>query len=292
VTTEPEQGREQEPPAQPPGRTIARRDLEVVIRRALELSVRDSDAAEDALAEGEVVRIAAELGLEPRHVRQALFELPGMRVAPHWAERYFGSPILASGRAVPTRSDVAMRRLEDYLVTREYLQIVRRRRDQIAFTPAEDTISSIARGLLRPSRRHHLARARRVLLSVRDIDADTAHVSLEADLDEQRRESVRGGLLGGGVVGVVVGSLGALGVDMLAGPGVGATVAQILAFSGGVAASATAGLAAAGAAFRRRMGEARIELEGLLDRVERGERLEPPPAPWRRRLQGRFFGDR
>jgi hypothetical protein len=276
----------------PPERAIARRDLEIVIRRALELSARDADAGDDAVAEGEVVRIAAELGLEPHHVRQALFELPGMRVERHWAERYFGPPILAAGRAVPSRGDVTLRRLEDYLVTREYLQIVRRRSDQVAFTPAEDTISSIARGLLRPSRRHHVARARRVLLSVRELDPETTHVSIEADLDEQRRESVRGGLLGGGVVGVVVGSLGALGVDMVAGPGVGTTIAQILAFGGGVAVSTTAGLAAAGAAFRRRMSEARIELEGLLDRLERGERLEPPPAPWRRRLQGKIFGDR
>ena len=38
------------------------------------------------------------------------------------------------------------------------------------------------------------------------------------------------------------------------------------------------------------MDEARVELEGLLDRAERGEPLEPPPAPWRKRLQMRMLG--
>jgi hypothetical protein len=35
---------------------------------------------------------------------------------------------------------------------------------------------------------------------------------------------------------------------------------------------------------------AKFEVTGLLDRLEHGERLEPPPAPWRRRLQLRLFG--
>jgi hypothetical protein len=40
------------------------------------------------------------------------------------------------------------------------------------------------------------------------------------------------------------------------------------------------------------MKDARTELESLLDRAEHGERLEPPPAPWRRRLQMKFLGSR
>jgi hypothetical protein len=272
-----------------PGRAIARRDLEAVIRRAVELSVQDA-SADEVLAEGEVVRIAAELGLQPQHVRQALYELPGLRAQPHWAERYFGPAILTASRPVPGAPESTLRRLEDYLVTREYLQIVRRKGDQVALAPADDTISSIARGLLRSGKRHHVAKAQRVLLSVRPLDAQNAHVRIEADLEDKRRESVRGGLFGGGVAGLIVGSLGAVGVDMALGPGLATTIAQTLALGGGIAASATAGIAAAGAGFRRRMAEARMEIDGLLDRLERGDRLEPPPAPWRRRLQGRFFG--
>jgi hypothetical protein len=44
--------------------------------------------------------------------------------------------------------------------------------------------------------------------------------------------------------------------------------------------------------FRSRLGLARRELAHLLDRVETGQRLEPPPPPWRRNLQERLFGTR
>jgi hypothetical protein len=44
--------------------------------------------------------------------------------------------------------------------------------------------------------------------------------------------------------------------------------------------------------FKTRMAAAKLELDGLLDRAERGDRLEPPPAPWRRRLQLKMTGQR
>ena len=52
---------------------ISRRDLPAVVKRAAELAAVEGDA-EEAISEEEVVRIAAELGLSERHVRQALFE--------------------------------------------------------------------------------------------------------------------------------------------------------------------------------------------------------------------------
>jgi hypothetical protein len=133
-------------PAQdaPAARSIVRRDFEQVIRRAAELSLSDTDP-DDNLSEDEVLRIAKELGLPAHHVRQALFELPDLKVRPQWYDRYFGPAVFSVNRVVPTRKEQALRRVEDYLVTREYLQIVRRKGDTIAFVPADDTISSLAR---------------------------------------------------------------------------------------------------------------------------------------------------
>jgi hypothetical protein len=275
----------------PPQRALARRDLEAVIRRAAELSHSEADA-EERISADEVVRIASELGLPQHHVLQALNELPTLKAEPSWTQRYFGVPIVTGTRRVPGEAPQTSRRVEDYLTTREYLQIVRRVRDQVLFEPAEDAISSLARGLLRPGSRHHIARARRLLLTVAPLDAASTHVRLEADFTDQRSRYVRAGIGGGAVGGIMLGALGAVAVDVTLAPSLAATIGSVLAFGGGVAASVTAGIMSAGARFRARLDHAREEIDALLDRVESGGRLDPPPAPWRRRLQMRLFGER
>lgn len=275
----------------PPGRAVTRRDLEAVIRRATELSYSEGDA-EERLSEDEVVRIASELGLQPRHVRQALYELPSLKPMPSWTQRYYGVPIISASRTAPGEAPATARRIEDYLTTREYLQIIRRVREQVLFEPAEDAISSLARGVLRPGSRHHLSRARRVLLTVTPLDEATTHVRIEADLTDQLRRYVRGGIGGGLAGGLIIGAVGATVIDATLAPSVVATMGQFIAFGGGVAASVAAGIMSAGARFRARLAHAREEIDALLDRVEAGGRLEPPPAPWRRRLQQKLFGER
>ena len=60
---------------EPDAPRITREDLQLVIRRAAELYTAETDA-DERLSESEVLRIADELGLPGRHVRQALYELP------------------------------------------------------------------------------------------------------------------------------------------------------------------------------------------------------------------------
>lgn len=276
--------------AQEPGRFIARSDLEQVIRRAAELSLSDTDA-EDNLSEDEVLRIATELGLPAHHVRQALFELPDLTVRPRWYDRYFGPAVFSVNRVVPSRKEPALRRVEDYLVTREYLQIVRRKGDTIAFIPADDTISSVARALARPGSRHPISRASRVMLGVHTLPDDDSHVRFDVDLSDARREAVRRGIGYGAIVSLGTGSLaaalaGSAGVDVLG------QIPEIIAFGGAVAGTVAVSVSVAASRFRTRVFAAKMELTGLLDRLERGDRLDPPPAPWRRKLQLRLFGDR
>lgn len=273
-------------------RNISRRDFEVVIRRAAELSASEADGEDDSLSEDEAIRIATELGLPPRYVRRALYELPGLD-EPVSEPGWFPEPILTASRVVPGRADPLLRQIEEYLSTREYLQVVRRRSGRAFLMPADDAISNLARGLLRPSRRYHMARARRVVVSVRPIDDETAHLQFAMDMSDQRKTAIRtgwtlgtiGGLLVGGFAAVVVGSIGSVGP-----PTAIQTAGSIMAFASGFAATAAATLTASRAALRRKLASAKFELDGLLDRAEYGERLDPPPAPWRRRLQQRLLG--
>jgi hypothetical protein len=279
------------PPAQrPTSRSIARSELEQVIRRAAELSIRDADADEQ-LSEDEVLRIATELGLPAHHVRRALFELPELSVRGRWYDRYFEPPVFTVARVVPGRSQLTLRRIEEYLVTREYLQIVRRRGENLALVPADDTISSLARAFFRPGSKHHLARAKRVLVGVHAIPEGDAHVRIDVDLSQDRSGSVKGATVAGILGGTIAGGIAAGIASGVAGPILG-PVPEILAFGGGMAATIAAAFSIAASRFRNRLYAAKFEVTGLLDRLEHGERLEPPPAPWRRRLQSKFLGGR
>ncbi|HEX6938992.1 MAG TPA: hypothetical protein VF158_06230 [Longimicrobiales bacterium] len=263
-----------------------------MIRRAAELYAADAEA-DERISEEELLRIAAELGLPPRHVRQALLELPDAPADASLLDRLCGPAAVRGTRVVVRDADLTYRRLDEYLTTREYLQPVRRKVRRGWYTPAGDFVSKIARGLSRPKGRFHLARARGVALAVEPLDARSAHVRLDVDLSGRRREAVAAGATGGGIVGAALGAgLAAVaagaGAD-IAGP-YGAAAAGMLAFGGGLCTSLAAGIAIARAHFRKQLSSARLEVEGLLDRLERGEPLEPPPAPWRRRLRASVEG--
>jgi hypothetical protein len=275
-------------PARQPGRAIAREDFEQIIHRAAELTLRDADADEQ-LSEAEVMRIATELGLPAHHVQRALFELPELNVQPRWYDPYYGGPVFSVARVVPSAAPLTLKRVEEYLVTREYLQIVRRRGDNLALVPADDAISSIARAFTRSGSRHHIAKATRVLVNVHELPDENAHVRFDVDLSRDRQRSARGAASAGLVGGVIVGGVAAHLIGISTPAALGA-LPEVLAFSGGLAGTFAATFSSAARRFRGRMMEAKLELTGLLDRLESGERLDPPPAPWRRRLRSRMLG--
>jgi hypothetical protein len=60
-----------------------------------------------------------------------------------------------------------------------------------------------------------------------------------------------------------------------------------------VTGAATAGLTwAVGRSHRNKLAEVRAEVEGVLDRLETGESLDPPPPSWRRWVKRQFHGAR
>lgn len=269
--------------------SIARTDLEGVIRRAVDLSLAEHEG-EERLSEDEVVRVATELGLPARLARQALYEMPAIEAAPSAFANTFGSAIVSASRSVPGDAQRVRDRIEDYLAGHEYLHLLRRRGGRLHFAPAEDTLSSLARGLLRPRSRFHLARARRVVLDVRPLDENASHVQIATDFAEQRRSAIQGAFAGGTIAAGVGAGLGALLAHGLTAFAVPSHVPEVLGALGGFGAALWGSVKYAGYRFRHRMLEAKLELDGLLDRAEHGDRLEPPPAPWRRRLQQRIQG--
>jgi hypothetical protein len=280
------------PPVPPaPEEGIDRHGLELVIRRAAELAAQEADA-DERLSESEVLRVAEELGLPGRHVRQALYELPRTTEPdPGPLARWYGTSAVSGTRVVPGTPEQVLPRLEDYLVTREFLQVLRRQGGRASFHPADDAISNVARAVRRPQRQWQIARARRVLVEVRPMPAQESHVRLELDLGHHRNGAVTGGLIGGILVGIplAAGAFFPLGHVLL--PVLGDTAAYATGFLAGAttfAGSVAGGLTLARNSFRNRLDSARLELAGLLDRLEGGDRLDPPPAPWLRGLRSRI----
>lgn len=269
--------------------SIKRNDLPAVVKRAAELASISDDVSEE-LPEDEVIRIAAELGLPERHVRQALFEGVREETEPTFLDRQFGVPRIMASRAVPFEPDKARRALEDYFVTYEYLQVVRRQANTTTFEPAIDAVSKVARAFQRSSK-HQLAAAQGIEISIRPLEAGWSHVRVRAVYEDDRRSKVIGSGIFGAVVGIPTGgfltmivgglSTGVLGTEL--GIAIGG-VAGIAAFSSVMAAT----LASERNRWRRWRQRTQDQAEAVLDRLEKADDLRPPPAPWIRKLKMKF----
>ncbi|MGH7467699.1 MAG: hypothetical protein ACRENP_06885 [Longimicrobiales bacterium] len=269
---------------------ITRQGLEQVIRRAVELSLAEQDAG-DQVSEDELVKIAEELGLSARHARQALYERsPEEQTEPRFLDRHFGVVNVVTMRSIGCDVQIAQGRLEDYLVTGEYLQIRRRQGVNAYFEPAEDAFSSIARAFSRPSGRFHIARVQRAYLSVRPLEAGWCHVRLEMSYPEKRRDHVIYAAVFGSMAGLFTGGITAVGIAIAVGNN---AVGVPLAVAGGLASAAgvfTGVWVLFRNAYRKWLGRSRDEADAVLDRLEQGEDLRPPASPWLRRLQQRLRG--
>lgn len=265
------------------GRSLTRAQFEEVLRRATELAQAEPDTGEGEarISESELLRIAGEVGLPEAHVRRALVELDSRPAGPTtWTDRWFGLPMVSVSRVVPGTPDELLGKLDDFLVAGQLLQPLRRGRDFNTYRPAVDWISRFAQAAASTSRRYYWASAREVEVWVSAVDPHRTLVELRVD-PGVRSEAV-GGAIGGGIGGA--GGMVGVGVA-LAVTGVlpvAAAVAVAVAGAGGVGyVSARWGRSHV----EKRHGEVKEELEGVLDRLEIGEGLEPPPASWRRWVQ-------
>jgi hypothetical protein len=265
---------------------ISRRDLPAVVKRAAELAEVEGDA-EEQLPEDEVIRIAAELGLSERHVRQALLEGVQEEVELGFLDRQLGVPRIMATRAVPMPPAQARAALEDYLMTREYLQVIRRQSVSTSFEPADDMVSKVARSVSR-SKKHCLAAAEGVELTIRELQPGWSHVRLKAVYPSARKLHVGGAIAGivgvGGFGGAVAGiAVSIVSSGVLADP---ASVALGVTTSLGILGGSAVGFwAIARNNFRNWRQRTVNEADAVLDRLEKGDELRPPPSPWLRKIQ-------
>lgn len=265
---------------------ITRRDLPAVVKRAAELAELEGDA-EEAISEEEVVRIAAELGLSERHVRQALFEGPREEPEPSLLDRQLGVPRFMATRAVPLTPEQTRRALEDYLVTREYLQIVRRQALSTSFEPADDAVSKLARSFSR-SKKHCLGSAEGVDITARELQPGWTHVRLRAVYPDKRKSELIGAGIASVFMGVPIGAFTTVIFGGLAATGLGEPAGLAVGAATGMAAftaTTVAFFASVRSRYRRWRERTLIEAESILDRLEKSDELRPPAAPWLRKLQ-------
>ncbi len=266
-------------------RSLTRQEFDAVIRRAAELAAAERDAGEGRLSEGEVYRIAHEVGLTERHVRSALDEMrgpgPGRASA---LDRLYGPATVRSSRVVGGTIPLLTDQINEFLVASQLLQRVRRTSDFLMYQPSLDWASQLARMASFSSREHYIASAKSV--EVRFDGVDSGRTLIEFFVDPGARdEEILGAAFGGGAAG---GSCG-LGVGLVASLVVPPVLAVGVGVIVGLGVWVGIGLAA-GRRYRERVAQVRAEVEGVLDHLEDGRSLEPPPASWRRWVKRQFHG--
>lgn len=247
---------------------LSNRDFELVIRRAAELQARDSEGpGGDGVDEQEVLRIGRELGLSSQHLHRALAEVHGSEISESGVmTRAFGPDSIRVGRAIRGDATQFAPVLENHLVNREYLSVLRRHPDRIVFTRSAGATATVGRAMSKAFNRMPPLDVSNLETTVRQIDEDYTYVSLATTLGAQRTgtaiTSIGGGLCGGGTaaafLGIAVAPVAALGgVPIL-----------LAAYYGGRHYYSNA------------LDQARVKMESLLDRLEHGDltrsKTQPP----------------
>jgi hypothetical protein len=182
--------------------------------------------------------------------------------------------VVRASRAVPGDRKEVQRRVEEHFRSRESLQSVRRRAGRSLWEPAGSLVSKMQRTLDVGGRGYELAEARTVELAVAGLEEGWSLVTLTVDLRNVRTEHGVGWSAGsaGGAVGATIVAVAAVGVPLIVAlPAVAALAV---------------GTSAAGGRWTLERKRERMELvlEGLLDRLEQGDELEPRRPDWRERL--------
>lgn len=266
------------------GRALSRREFDAVIRRAAELATSDPDAGEGSLTEAELFRIAGEVGLPEKHVRRALADVRSGIEGGTVVDRIFGPSSVRAFRVVPAEPEEVAAELDEFLVASQLLQPVRRGVSVLQYRPAVDWASQLARAASFTSRKYYIASAKSVEVQLEALDEERTLVEILVD-PGTRGDDIAGAVFGGGIAGGGAGTLAAWGLATVTPIGLAVGVGALL----GV--GVWSGVAyATGRSHKRKLLEVRTELEGVLDALETGDSLEPPPASWRRWVKRHFHG--
>ena len=241
---------------------IDRKALERIVRRAAELQAGAAEIGE-GLTSKEVLALGKDVGIPEGYLRQAMLE-EQTRAADEqgvgtWAW-ITGPRSIAATRVVPGDRASVERSLNRWMMEEELLQPKRQYVDRTTWEARPGAFASIQRALS-GRRRYSLASAAQISSQVVPLEPGFCLVRLEADVSQQRRNRISGG--------VVLTTLGwaMTGAAMLITPPL--AIAQLLTMIPGV------GLSLLGATVARthRGANERVQvgLEQVLDRLERGD---------------------
>lgn len=264
--------------------SLTRRQFDAVIRRAAELAESEADSGEGRFSEVELFRIAEEVGLSEAHVRTALTEVRSGGDPSRLMDRVFGPATVRASRVVEGDTDRVSDEIDDFLVASQLLQPVRRSRERLQYRPALDWASQLARAASFSSRKYYVASAKSVEVTLQRVDDERVLIEFLVD-PGTRSDDVAGAIIGGVAAGGAVGGVGGVALASLAPVALATTVAV-------VAGAGVFGIVgyAVGQGHRKKLLEVRSEIEGVLDALEGGRSLEPPPASWRRWVKRHFHG--
>jgi hypothetical protein len=260
----------------PERRRLTREDVEAVIRRAARIEAELGEEGPE-LTEADLIRIASEVGLSEESVRRALAEhfvgSPGAGLLSDrgWASRLCGPGLVGASRIIQRAADEAREELESHFVKRESLRLVRRLEAGSLWEPERGVVASIVRSVDFFGHGYHLAKARALHLRVVPLGERRSQVWLTADLANERAGWFWGMGMGAGLPGAVLFGIAAGVTDLVA-----LGVASPLWWGGA--------LWVARAGYLKALRRLQIGLEGLLDRLEHGEPLEPTRPSWRELL--------
>ena len=268
-----------------PGRSLTRKEFDEVIRQAAEIAASEPEGGDSGLTEVDLFRIAGEVGLDERHVRKALVQVrssPPTGRGPIAA--LYGPTFVVASRIVPGTREELGKTIDEFMVAGQLLQNVRKGASTLLYRPAVDWASQIARAASSTSRKYYVASSKRVEVRLEQVEEGRIFVEIEVE-PGTRDEHLIGGVVGGlaGGTGIGVGVAFAVATAAPVALGVAAGVAVGSAFFGGIG-------WVTGYYHKRRLLEVRGEIEGILDRLETGESLEPPPSSWRRWVRRHFHG--
>ncbi len=255
------------------GRYLTRQDLEALIQRAAELESETGTVPE--LSEQDVVRIASDVGLSESSIRRALAEYRGsggeLLVDRGWLTKAVGSGLVQATRRVPRPADEVRLEMESHFQSNESLRLVRRTHATSLWEPDRGLVPSLLRGLDVFGRGYELAKkTHAVELDVVPLGDESCQVTLTTDFRGQRAGWFWGLGIGAGVplafgaTAVIAGSVEIPNALAVLSP-----------------AFVVGSMALARSAYRRAVAKLRLVLDGLLDRVEHDEPLEPPRPAWR-----------
>lgn len=243
---------------------ISRAQLEKIIHRAAELQFGRGETY-DSLDVEEVQRIAEEVGLEGKHVRQALAEVRADELVPSRSEdrslatRMWGEAAVVESRVVPGTSEEVLEKLRTYLTNRESLRCVRDRPGQQVWEPASDLMSQLQRGLDFSGRGYELARTRTLTILTQPLEEGRTLVSVIADISNTRTAYATAWYL----------SLGLFGLGSSLGAVLGGGAEALIVFPAMTAGVTAVGTFGAAKMLARRRGRSELAVQGLLDRLER-----------------------